>query len=315
MARSVIQSQQTDARGIPVFNAPLQKSALAPTNSQLFDTGVYVSSQFQQILDIIEPFKSITPSDLKGEDGERGPPGPAGQDGYVNVNYDENVADELPVFSFYTIGSNWVVTQNNIDVSTDYGFIPLGGLNNGGDSQVSYPIYDTTAGYFIPTQSSLFSTSVALSSVSLPSYTMVPFHVDRIIQNISWQCPVGIAFRMVVVGKPENGEANYVTRYYQIQGEKIFEEYYVGDSLITTEKRNDEDYTYIIPNANDDMPKMRSVSVLIYSIKYIPVAQRASYIGDIDSLSNTDDITTGDADMLSKGISVRLGCKNYVVVS
>jgi hypothetical protein len=59
---------------------------------------------------------------------------------------------------------------------------------------------------------------------------------------------------------------------------------------------------------------MRSISVIVFSIKYIPSSKRSGYIGDIDGLDNTDTVETGDIDMLSNGISIRLGCKNYVVV-
>ena len=47
------------------------------------------------------------------------------------------------------------------------------------------------------------------------------------------------------------------------------------------------------------MPRMMSLSLVIYSIKYVPSADRATYIGDIDSLDTTDTVSTVDSAMLS----------------
>ena len=190
-----------------------------------------------------------------GVDGIQGPPGPAGQPGYVNVTYTETIADEFPVFSVKYLSSSWVLTNLNDrleDITTSIGYMPLGGLSGDSQDSVAYPIHHSSASSFIPAQSS--SGQTLLSSVDIPNYVEIPFHTSRIISDISWSCPSGIAARCVLVGKPPTG-SYYWTKYYQIQGEKIFEEYPSDRSLITSERMNpSSSYTYSIPLANSSMP-------------------------------------------------------------
>lgn len=137
------------------------------------------------------------------------------------------------------------------DITTSIGYMPLGGLSGDSQDSVAYPIHHSSVSSFIPTQN---SRSVLLTSVDIPNYVEIPFHTSRIISDISWSCPPGIAARCVLVGKPPTG-TEYWTKYYQIQGEKIFEEYPTDRSLITSERMNpNSSYTYSIPLANSSMP-------------------------------------------------------------
>jgi hypothetical protein len=188
--------------------------------------------------------------------------------------------------------------------------MPLGGLFADQDSSVAYPIYYEAGSLFVPNGNSLGD--VPISSADLPNFTEVSFNTNRIIKQISWNCPPAIAARFVIIGRPVSG-SNYITKYYQIQGEKLFEEFPIGPTLMTTERRNaSTDNYYTIPAANEYMPQMTSLSVILYDIRYVPVASRNSYHGTIETLLYTRDTPSSELSALAQGISIRFGCANYV---
>lgn len=190
--------------------------------------------------------------------------------------------------------------------------MPLGGLFADQNSSVAYPAFHPSGAQFLPNESPL--DDVEVSSVDLPNYCEVSFNTNRVIKQISWNCPASVVARFVIIGRPVSG-TNYVKRYYQMQGEKIFEEFPSGSTLITTERRNPTtDHYYTIPAANEYMPQMKSLSVILYDIRYVPVASRNSYQGSVETLLYTQDTPSDETHSLAQGISVRFGCANYVGV-
>lgn len=310
-ARNSLTNQSTQATGVPNYNGALSKGAQVATPNQVAARQLAIYAGLVSVQNDLGYLVNLSKEDLQGD---RGPPGPPGQDGIVNVTYSEDIADEFPVFSTQNVLSNWILTDasNRLsDISTSYGFMPLGGLFGGSDSTVAHPIYNSSAANFIPSESS-YSTTNPTSSFELPNYVEVPFHNNRIINDISWNCPSGIAARFILVGKPYSG-SNYWAKYYQIQGEKIFEEFPTGSSLIVSTRRNtDTPYSYTIPLANSKMPQMKSLAVILYNIRYVPLASRNTYNGQINTLIDTKNIPSNDSIITSQGISVRLVCKNYI---
>lgn len=211
-ARNSLVKQTRVASGYVNYNGALSKGSLSATPGQLAAGQVRISQNILELQNDLRDVLNINPDDLIG------PPGPPGKDGIVNVNYSEDIADEFPVFSVQSLASKWTlsdVNHRNADISTNHGFMPLGGLFSDSLNSVSYPIYDTSAGTFIPFETSSYSNSVSTSTTTIPGFVTVPFHTDRIVQNISWTCPQGIVARFVILGKPSSG-SNYWTKYYQI---------------------------------------------------------------------------------------------------
>lgn len=309
-ARQSLIQQTKVSNGYANYNSLLYRGSLSATPGQLAAGQVRVS---RNIMALQSDIRTTLDKDFFV-----GPTGPPGQDGVVNVTYSENIADEFPVFSVQRLSSSWTLSQmneRNNDVSSNYGFMPLGGLFSDSVDSVSYPIYDENAGRFIPQEASKYSESVSVETYPLPNYVSIPFHVNRIIDTISWSCPTGIALRFSIVGKPNSG-SDYFTKYYQIQGEKIFEEFPMENSLVTTERRNtNTDYYYTIPLANDTMPQMKSLSCILYNIRYVPSTQRTSYTGTIYNLPSTTNVPENETALLQQGISIRFSCKHYVNTS
>ena len=308
-ARRTLRKQASVSSGVPNYNSQLFRGAFVQTNSQIAGRQVRIAAGLIKIQNDID---KLFAQDL------RGPPGPQGEPGYVNVNYNEDIADEFPVFSVHRLSSHWTLSDSNdrqIDISTNSGFMVLGGLYSDQDSPVAYPIYDPSTSKFIPMNSSSYQKHVPITTTELPNYTEIPFHTNRIIQDISWECPTGIAARFAIIGKPNSG-SNYYTKYYQIQGEKIFEEIPMGNTFITTDRRNPTtENQYNIPLANTNMPQMKSLAVILFDIRYVPSGTRDTYSGSHSSLLKTTSTPSSEKDILTKGISIRFVCKNHVTTS
>lgn len=303
-ARTSLRQQATPSTGIPNYDGSLSRGVFGNANSNIAGRQIRLA---QQITLLQNSISGLFSQDL------RGPPGPAGAPGLVNVQYPEGVTDEFHVFSVQRLASEWVLSDANdrqADITTTFGFMPLGGLFADQDSSISYPIYHSAGYPFVPNGNDM--SEVAISSVDLPNFTEVSFNTNRVITQISWNCPTAIAARFVMIGRPVSG-TNYIKKYYQIQGEKIFEEFPAGSTLMTTQRRNESTNDYFtVPAANESMPQMKSLSVILYDIRYIPVSSRDSYDGTISSLSYTRDTPSSEISILSQGISLRFGCANYV---
>lgn len=309
-ARNTQRRQASVATGVPNYNSSLFRGAFTATYGQVAARQVRIQAGLIQIQNDLE---DIYAQDL------RGPPGPPGEPGYIDVNYSEDASLEYPLFSTQRIASQWTISDadhRQTDLSTHYGFLPLGGQFSTKDATFAYPFYHESAASFIPMETNQYTTSVPVSSVDLPNFVEVPFHSDRIIKSISWNCPEGIAARFIVVGKPEidDGSTNYVTKYYQIQGSKLFEEIPMGNSVITTQQRNSVEHSYDIPLANSQMPKMRSLATIVYDIRYVPIAQRATYDGNLQGLPLTDSVPSNESELLSAGIGIKCACANYIPI-
>lgn len=122
------------------------------------------------------------------------------------------------MFSTHRIASEWTISDaddRQTDLSASYGYLPLGGQFSTQDVAHSYPFYHESSAYFIPMELNTYSASVPVASVDLPNFAEVPFHSDRIIKSISWNCPDALVLRCIVVGKPGIDDGtNYVAKYY-----------------------------------------------------------------------------------------------------
>lgn len=309
-ARQTLQQQTTASSGIPNFNSLLYRGAQTATFGQVAARQIRTAAGLVKIQSDLETFFS------RDFSGPPGAPGPQGEAGITNINYQEDALIEYPAFTVQHIASQWTTSDSSDrqnDLSTNFGFVPLSGQFTSIDSTQAYPFYHSSAAYFIPMETNFYTTSVSVSNIDLPNFVEVPFHSDRIVKNISWLCPAGIALRFIIVGKPTTSGSNYVSKYYQIQGDKLFEEIPVGNSIITTQQANTSGTSsYEIPQANSKMPRMRSLAVIIYDVRYIPSSQRSSYNGNIINLQRTTSVPTDELNILTKGISIKCACANYV---
>lgn len=311
-ARASKTSQKKASSGVVNVDASLSRGTSVMTKTQIRDRQNLLIATFINFQNSLNDLVGITSEDLQGEDGPRGPPGPTGQAGSVNVTYSESIADEFPTFSVQTLSSVWILTNINDsleDITTSAAFLPLGGLSGDSHESNAFPTYHPTVTRFIPQQTSSYSNTNSIQSVDIPNHVETPFHTSRIIESISWNCPTAIAARFILLGKPNSG-SNYWTKYYQIQGEKIFEEYPSGNSLITSERRNPTtEYIYSIPQANQKMPQMKSLAVILYDVRYVSPAQQPGYFGNHNILSN---VPSDQSSLRKQGISIKLVCKNYI---
>lgn len=307
--------QKPPSTGAVNVNGNLTQGVSSQTRQQIRDGQNLLATLFINFSNNFNDLVGLTREDLQGEDGARGPPGPTGQAGMVNVTYTEPVADEFPTFSVQTLASTWVLTHVNDsleDITTSAAFLPLGGLSGDSHESTAFPTYHPTVSRFIPHHTSSYRQQNPIESVDIPNHVETPFHTARIIESISWNCPTAIAARFILVGKPKSG-SNYWTKYYQVQGEKIFEEYPSGQSLISSERRNPStDYTFSIPQANQKMPPTQSLAVILYDIRYVSQAQQAGYFGNHAILSKTSAIPSDQSSLSKQGISIKLVCKNYI---
>jgi hypothetical protein len=208
-ARNTQRKQARVATGVPNYNSNLFRGAFTATYGQVAARQVRIQAGLIKIQNDLE---DIYAQDL------RGPAGPPGEPGYIDINYSEDASLEYPLFSTQRVASQWTISDaddRQTDLSTNYGFLPLGGQFSTKDATYAYPFYNGAAAYFIPMETQTYLTSVPVSSVDVPNFVEVPFHSDRVIKSISWNCPEGIALRFVVVGKPGISDgSNYVAKYY-----------------------------------------------------------------------------------------------------
>jgi hypothetical protein len=89
-ARNSLRQQATQSPGIPNYDGPLSRGTIGNANSNIAGRQIRLA---QQITTLQNSITGLFSQDL------RGPPGPTGAPGLVNVQYPDGVTDEFHVFS------------------------------------------------------------------------------------------------------------------------------------------------------------------------------------------------------------------------